>query len=67
MIADGKLFIIDDDDLLTLVKPSPDGYQPLAQATVFEDGNECWGPMAVASGRLIVSDLTRMICLSVGM
>jgi len=66
MIADGKLFLIDDDGLLTLVKPSPDGYQPLAQATVFEDGNECWGPMAVASGRLIVSDLTRMICLSVG-
>ncbi|MCP4454784.1 MAG: PQQ-binding-like beta-propeller repeat protein [Planctomycetes bacterium] len=65
MIADGKLFLIDDDGLLTLVKPSPDGYQPLAQATVFEDGNECWGPMAVASGRLIVSDLTRMICLSV--
>ena len=66
MIADGKLFIIDDDGLLTLAKPSLDGYQPLAQAEIFEEGNECWGPMAVASGRLIVSDLTRMICLSVG-
>ena len=66
MIADGKLYIIDDDGLLTLVKPSPDGYQPLAQAEIFEEGNECWGPMAVASGRLIVRDLTRVTCLRVG-
>ncbi len=66
MIADDKLFIIDDDGLLTLVKPSPEGYQSLAQAQVFEDGNECWAPMAVASGRLIVRDLTRMVCLNVG-
>ncbi len=66
MIANDKLYIIDDDGLLTLVKPSPDGYQPLAQAEVFEDGNECWGPMAVAAGRLIVRDLTRVTCLSVG-
>ncbi len=66
MIADGKLFVIDDDGLLTLVKPSPAGYQPLAQAQVFEDGNECWGPMAVASGRLIVRDLTRVTCLNLG-
>jgi len=66
MMADGKLFIIDDDGLLTLMKPSPDRYHPLAQAQVFEEGVECWAPMAVASGRLIVRDLTRMICLDVG-
>jgi outer membrane protein assembly factor BamB len=66
MIADNKLYVIDDDGLLTLVKLSPDGYQPLAQAQVFEQGVECWGPMAVASGRLIVRDLTRMACLFVG-
>jgi len=64
-IAHGKLFIIDDDGMLTLVKPSPDGYQPLAEAEIFEDGNECWGPMAVASGRLILRDLTRVVCLNV--
>ncbi|MCF7972692.1 MAG: PQQ-like beta-propeller repeat protein [Phycisphaerae bacterium] len=66
MMADNKLFVIDDDGLLTLVKPSPDGYQPLAQAEVFKEGVECWGPMAMASGRLIVRDLTRVICLDVG-
>ena len=66
MIADGKLYIIDDDGLLTLVKPSPDQYQPVAQAEIFEEGNECWGPMAVASGHLIVRDLTRVTCLFVG-
>lgn len=66
MIAQGKLFVIDDDGMLTLVKPSPDGYEPLAEAEIFEDGNECWGPMAVASGRLILRDLTRVVCLDVG-
>ena len=65
MIAQGKLYVIDDDGLLTLVNPTPEGYEPLAQAQVFEEGVECWAPMAVASGRLIVRDLTRMTCLSV--
>jgi outer membrane protein assembly factor BamB len=32
---------------------------------VIEDGVDCWGPMALVGGRLIVRDMTRMVCLDV--
>jgi outer membrane protein assembly factor BamB len=65
MIADGIIFVIDDDGLLTMAEATPKGYEPLARARVIEDGYECWGPMAMAAGRLIVRDMTRMVCLKV--
>lgn len=64
MIADGMIYVMDDSGLLTLTKATPDGYNQLAQAQVL-DGHDSWGPMAMAGGRLIVRDLTRMICLDV--
>jgi outer membrane protein assembly factor BamB len=63
-IADGLLYVLDDSGVLTLVEPSPAGYNQLAQARVM-DGLECWGPMAFASGRLIVRDFNRMVCLDI--
>jgi outer membrane protein assembly factor BamB len=64
MIADGKIFIMDDEGLLTLAKAQPTGYEQLAEAKILE-GPESWGPMAIASGRLILRDMNRMICLDV--
>jgi len=64
LLADGLLFVMNDTGTLTLVEPSPGGYKQLAQAKVL-DGHDSWGPMAIAGGRLIVRDLTRMICLDV--
>ena len=64
MIADGKIYIMDDEGVLTLAQATPVGYEQLAEATVLE-GPEAWGPMALASGRLIVRDMNRMICLDV--
>jgi hypothetical protein len=61
MIADGKIFIMDDEGLLTLAKAQPTGYEQLAEAKILE-GPESWGPMAIASGRLILRDMNRMIC-----
>lgn len=63
-IADGLLYVLDDSGVLTLIEPTPSGYVPLARAKVM-DGLETWGPMAIAAGRLIVRDLTRMICLDI--
>ena len=65
VIADGMLYIMDDDGILTLAEATPGGYVQLAQAKVMEDGNESWGPMAIASSRLIVRDLNQMICLDI--
>ncbi len=65
MIANGLIYVMDDDGELTLAKASPAGYKQLAQAKIL-DGHESWGPMALAGDRLIVRDLTRMVCLDVG-
>jgi outer membrane protein assembly factor BamB len=65
LIAGGLLYVLNDSGVLTLAEASSSGYVPLARAKVL-DGLESWGPMAIASGRLIVRDLTRMVCLEVG-
>jgi len=64
MIADGLIYILNDSGVLTLAEATPTGYVQRASAKVLE-GPESWGPMAIASGRLIVRDMNRMICLDV--
>ncbi len=64
MIADGMIYVMNDEGVLTLAEATPTGYVQLASAKVLE-GPESWGPMAIASGRLIVRDMNRMICLDV--
>jgi outer membrane protein assembly factor BamB len=64
MIADGLLFAMNDSGLLTLMEATPSGFRPLAQAKVLE-GHDSWAPMALAGGRLIARDMTRMVCLDV--
>jgi outer membrane protein assembly factor BamB len=64
MIADGLIYVMDDDGLLRLVRASPGGYVELGQARVLQ-GPESWAPMAMAGGRLIVRDVGRMVCLDV--
>ena len=66
MIADGLIYVLDDEGLLTLAEATPDGYKPLSRFQVFEHGVDSWGPMALAAGRLIVRDRTRMACVLVG-
>ena len=62
-IADGKIYILNDDGTLTLAQASTTGYVQLAQSKVLE-GPDAWGPMAFASGRLIIRDMNKMICLT---
>ena len=61
-IINDLIFVMDDEGHLTAAKATSDAYEPLTTARVLE-GHESWGPMAFASGRLIVRDLTRMKCL----
>jgi outer membrane protein assembly factor BamB len=63
-IAGGLLYVLNDSGILTLVEVGSSVYVQLARAKVL-DGIESWGPMAIASGRLIVRDLTRMVCLDI--
>jgi len=64
IIANGLIYVMNDSGVLTLTEASPAGYVQRAEAKVL-DGPDSWGPMAVASGRLILRDLKRMICLDI--
>lgn len=63
MIADGVILALSGDGLLVMAEASADGYHPLARYQVFDDGHDAWGPLAMADGRLICRDMTRMKCL----
>jgi outer membrane protein assembly factor BamB len=65
LIADGLIYVLNDDGLLTLAEATPAIYKRLAQAQVIEGGVTSWGPMALVAGRLIVRDFTRLVCLDV--
>lgn len=64
LIADGKIFILNDNGELTLIRASVEGYERLAQARVLK-GHDAWAPMALVDGKLLLRDSKRMVCLDV--
>jgi len=64
LIGGGLIFALNDSGKLSLIEASPSKFNELAQAPVL-NGRESWGPMALAGGRLLARDLTRMVCLEV--
>ncbi len=64
ILADGLILAMDDSGLLRLIEAKPEKYVLLGQAQVLK-GRESWAPLALAGGKLIVRDLTRMVCLDV--
>lgn len=65
LLADGKFYVLSDDGELTMARLSRTGYEPLAKAQVLQ-GHEAWGPFALAGGRLLLRDSTRLACIQVG-
>jgi len=63
MIADGLLFAINDDGVLTMAEATSEAFKPIEEAEVLPDGHETWGPPALVDGRLLVRDLKRLRCL----
>jgi len=57
--------VLNDSGNLSLVEANPGAFRLLAQAQILQ-GQEAWGPMALAGSRLLVRDLTRLVCLEVG-
>jgi hypothetical protein len=65
LLADGMFFALDGDTgKLRLIEASTTGYHELASAQVL-GGEEVWAPMALYDGKLVLRDLTQMICLDV--
>ena len=64
IIADDKMYILDDDGTLTMIKPDTKQYIQLAQKKIL-DGHDAWGPLAIADGRLLMRDSKTMVCLDI--
>ena len=62
-IADGMLLVLNDTSgYLYLVEAGTGGYNEFGKAKVF-NGHEAWAPMALADGKLILKDLTELVCV----
>jgi outer membrane protein assembly factor BamB len=67
MIADRLILAMDDAGKLTLAEAVPTGFKPLAEGPALTgEVHEAWAPFALAGGRLLARDMTRMVCLQVG-
>jgi outer membrane protein assembly factor BamB len=63
--ADGKFFILSDVGVLTMLRASTREYFQLDTAKVL-DGQDSWGPIALAGRRMLLRDSRRMVCIDVG-
>lgn len=65
LMGDGLIYAVNDSGLLRMIEATPARYNLLGQAQVLK-GREAWGPLALAGGRLLARDFTRLVCLEVG-
>ena len=47
-----------------VIEASTTEYRELASAQVL-GGGDVWGPMALSDGKLVLRDMTKMVCLNV--
>ena len=64
LLADKMFYVLDDSGKLTLLEATPTAYKQLAEAQIL-DGADAWAPMALVGGRLLLRDMTRMVCIDV--
>jgi outer membrane protein assembly factor BamB len=62
LISDNKIFILNDEGVLTIVIPNNSKFEFLDEAKVF-DAQDAWAPMALADGYLVLRDSKKMVCL----
>jgi outer membrane protein assembly factor BamB len=66
LLADGMFFVLDGKTgMLRLIEANTKEYKELASAQVLS-GEDVWGPMALSNGKLIIRDMSQMVCLQVG-
>ncbi len=77
ILADGLILATDGAKSLYLIEPDPSGFKPLASAELLSEveksddqmaarfGTQNWAPIALADGKLLIRDQSRMICLKV--
>ena len=65
LAADGKLILFNDTGELILARATPERYEELARARVFE-GDVCWTAPTLCRGRLYVRNHKEAVCLWLG-
>ncbi len=66
ILADGMFYILEGKTgMLRLLEAGTGGYKELASAQVLH-GHDVWGPLALSDGKLVIRDMTKMVCLEVG-
>ena len=64
LMANGVIFAMNDSGKLSLLEATSDRFNLLAEGQVLH-GRESWGPLALAGGRLLARDTTKLVCLDV--
>ncbi len=62
LIAGDLIFAVNDSGKLRLMEAAPARFNLLSDAQPLK-GRESWAPMALAGNRLLLRDLTRLVCL----
>jgi hypothetical protein len=76
ILADGLILATDGAKSLYLIEPDPTEFKPLASVELLEAkpgdermaarfGTQNWAPIALAEGKLLIRDQTRMMCVKV--
>lgn len=80
ILADGLILATDGANKLYLIEPDPAGFKPLASADLLKPGGvntsnrmtnfggptQNWAPIALADGKLLIRDQSRLMCVKVG-
>ena len=65
ILVDGLILSIDGNKgFLYLIEPNPNGFKELASAKLL-DTNQCWAPLALSDGKLLIRDHKQMKCVVV--
>lgn len=64
ILADGLILATDGRQTLYLIEPDPSGFRQLASAELLGTGQN-WAPLALANGKLLIRDQSRMMCVKV--
>jgi outer membrane protein assembly factor BamB len=81
ILADGLLLGTDGTTKLYLIEPDPSAFKPIATAELLKEGGtgsandemaskvggatQNWAPMALAGGKLLIRDQSRLLCVKV--
>jgi hypothetical protein len=65
ILADGLILSVDGPTgILNLIEPDPAGFKRLADAKLLAT-KECWAPLALTDGKLVIRDQGQMKCVVV--